>query len=392
MAASNDNGPMKPSPVAAALAGLAALAVAMGIGRFAFTPILPMMQADGSIDLVRGGWLASANYAGYLAGGLSAMAWRGRMVVPIRAGLVLVAVATLAMALPAGIGAWLALRAVAGIASAWVLVFTSAAILQRLDEASTHERAALPGVLYAGVGVGVTVAGVVCAAALAAPNPAATSWIAVGAIACAATFALWNRFPGSVAPRRQASAAAFLPPATWALAACYAAFGFGYIIPATFLSAMAREAAHGGFLYAASWPLFGAAAAVSTWAVTRKGARVKPRTLWAAGHAVMAGGVAAAALSTGIAAVIACGLLVGGTFMVVTMAGMQDARRMAGPHAPRMLAAMTSAFALGQIAGPLAVSALAASGSAYRIALWCAAALLLATAIILQLLPRTRTP
>lgn len=383
---------MKPSPLAAALAGLAALAVAMGIGRFAFTPILPMMQADGRIDLVRGGWLASANYAGYLAGGLTAMAWRGRTVVPIRAGLVLVAVTTLAMALPAGIGAWLALRALAGIGSAWVLVFTSAAILQRLDDAPVHERAALPGVLYAGVGTGIALAGIVCAAALGAADPATASWITVGAIAFAATSALWNRFPESAAPRREARAPAFLPPTAWALAACYAAFGFGYIIPATFLSAMAREAAHGGSLYAASWPVFGVAAAVSTWAVTRKGARLAPRALWAAGHIVMAGGVAVAALSTGIVAVLACGLLVGGTFMVVTMAGMQDARRVAGPHAPRMLAAMTSAFALGQIAGPLAVSALAASGNAYRIALWCAAALLVASGLILPLLPGSPRP
>jgi len=43
----------------------------MGIGRFAFTPILPMMQLDAGLDIDRGGWLASANYAGYLAGGLS---------------------------------------------------------------------------------------------------------------------------------------------------------------------------------------------------------------------------------------------------------------------------------------------------------------------------------
>ena len=61
-------------PEAIALAGLAALAVAMGIGRFAFTPLLPMMQADAGLTLAQGGWLASANYAGYLAGALWAAA------------------------------------------------------------------------------------------------------------------------------------------------------------------------------------------------------------------------------------------------------------------------------------------------------------------------------
>ena len=55
-----------------ALAGLAALAVAMGIGRFAFTPLLPMMQSDGGLSLAAGGWLAAANYLGYLFGALSA--------------------------------------------------------------------------------------------------------------------------------------------------------------------------------------------------------------------------------------------------------------------------------------------------------------------------------
>ena len=61
----------KPSgPWAIALAGAVALAVAMGIGRFAFTPLLPMMLTDGVIDLPHASWLASANYLGYFIGAL----------------------------------------------------------------------------------------------------------------------------------------------------------------------------------------------------------------------------------------------------------------------------------------------------------------------------------
>ena len=51
-------------------AGLAALAVSQGIGRFAMTPILPMMQEEG-LSLAQGRWLAAANYLGYLVGALS---------------------------------------------------------------------------------------------------------------------------------------------------------------------------------------------------------------------------------------------------------------------------------------------------------------------------------
>ena len=66
------------SPVVIALAGLTALGVAMGIGRFAFTPILPMMQQDAAVSVGEGGWLASANYLGYLLGALSAVGLRVR--------------------------------------------------------------------------------------------------------------------------------------------------------------------------------------------------------------------------------------------------------------------------------------------------------------------------
>ena len=86
-----------------ALAGLAALAAAMGIGRFAFTPLLPLMQAEGGMSLADGGYLASANYLGYLVGALTAA--RVRLALPV--SLFAIAAATLAMGFTHGIVAWL---------------------------------------------------------------------------------------------------------------------------------------------------------------------------------------------------------------------------------------------------------------------------------------------
>jgi predicted MFS family arabinose efflux permease len=83
-------------------------------------------------------------------------------------------------------------------------------------------------------------------------------------------------------------------------------------------------------------------------------------------------------------------LLVGGTFMAVTMAGMQEARRVAGSHARALMAAMTSAFALGQILGPVIVSLLVRSTEGIAPALVLAASMLALSAISLQRKERER--
>jgi len=114
-----------PSAAAVFLAGTLSLAVAMGIGRFAFTPMLPLMVQEGQIDVPGGGWVAAANYAGYLLGALSASRLRWGTTQLATVALLLTAGLAAAMAWPASIGVWMGLRLVAGAASAWAFVATS---------------------------------------------------------------------------------------------------------------------------------------------------------------------------------------------------------------------------------------------------------------------------
>ena len=380
---------------AIALAGCAALAVAMGIGRFAFTPILPMMQGEGGLDVAQGGWLASANYAGYLAGGLTAMRLRLGARDAVRAGLAAVGVSTLAMGLTHSMAAWLVFRGVAGLASAWVLVFASAWCLEQFQSHATPTRAPLLGaILFAGVGAGIAFAGAACVVLLLAGISAAGAWISLGAVSLVVTALTWNRFADSIGRGTvQAGDASRWSNETVRLVACYGVFGFGYIIPATFLAAMARDALPDPAVYGLSWPLFGAAAAASTLVAAAWRGALSERAMWIAGHGVMAAGVAMPLAVPGVAGIMASALLVGGTFMVVTMAGMQEARRIAGAQAARrVIAAMTSSFAVGQIAGPLVVSFLAARGHGFAPALAIAAAALVASAFALAIRsPQPRT-
>ncbi|WP_143137138.1 YbfB/YjiJ family MFS transporter, partial [Burkholderia ubonensis] len=142
----------------AALAGMIGLAVALGVGRFAFTPLLPLMLVDGSIGLKAGSWLASANYAGYFVGAVSCAALRVAPARMVRFGLAATVLLTAAMGVGHLLPVWLAVRFVAGVVSAWTFVFVSQWGLRRLAELHAPEWS---GVIYAGPGVGIVLTGLI---------------------------------------------------------------------------------------------------------------------------------------------------------------------------------------------------------------------------------------
>lgn len=374
------------SPIARALAGLAALAVAMGIGRFAFTPVLPMMLQDGVLSIGAGGLLASANYLGYFLGAMSAMLVRIRPERAIRGGLLAIGIVTLGMSLPLpsalAFPAWLLLRLLAGVASAWVLISVSAWCMESL---AGYQRPFLNSMVFAGVGTGIALAGLLCFALMQAEAPSSRAWAALGVLSLAVTAAVWRVFPLPRAGARENAAghARYRWNADAVrLVLCYGVFGFGYIIPATFLPVMAKNALQGSALFGWSWPLFGMAAALSTLTVAALVKRMGNRRLWMSCHFIMAVGVALPVLWPHLLSIFAAALCVGGTFMVITLAALQEGKRIAGRDATVLMAAMTSAFAAGQIAGPLTVSA-GLGNSGFSIALMVAAAMLAASALLL---------
>lgn len=371
-------------PAAVALTGLVALAVAIGIGRFAFTPILPMMQDDAGVSVVEGGWLAAANYVGYLIGALS-IVWLGiPAAVAVRAGLLTIAAATVGMGVGVGFPFWLLLRAIAGVASAWVLINASAWCLERLAPSRSP---LLNGTVFAGVGTGIALTGVACLGLMSRHASSAQAWIVVGVISAGLSALVWRAFRperrrtiGSVDARQ---GRAPWNPRWNRLVLCYGAFGFGYIIPATFLPVMAKQVIRHPTVFGWSWPLFGAAAAVSAVSLAAL-PRTTNRRAWIVGHLVMASGIALPAIWPGLVAIMLAALAVGGTFMIVTMVGLQEARAAGGVHATRLMAAITAAFGLGQILGPLLVSALVGHGLGLSPALLVASAALAAGAVALS--------
>jgi hypothetical protein len=205
----------------------------------------------------------------------------------------------------------------------------------------------------------------------------------LGVASLAITAGVWPVFRSSIGNAKPVGA-----PHRWSwaqvrLVIAYGAYGFGYIIPATFLPVMAKEVVSDPAVFGWAWPVFGAAAALSTLGVALLAGRFGNRAAWIGSHFVMALGVAAPVFWHGIGGIILAALCVGSTFVVITMVGLQDARTVAGIQAPRLMAAMTAAFAAGQIVGPLSVSLLVGAGGGIATALLIACAVLVAGAALL---------
>ena len=390
---------------------ITALAVAMGIGRFAFTPILPLMIQEGTVHLAQTAWLSSSNYIGYLVGALSLLK-SNRHPLFVVLGLSLVTLTTWLASL-SSFGWLMMLRFLAGVASAWVLVSISAFAINWLKS----RQVASSGLIYTGVGIGITLTGLICSyfifqsatvtiAAQSSLSPLSSRlWQYLGVIALLATLLVTfllakinSQFASTAAVSTAAAETsltkathtnptASITPAKLKLAnvlTAYGLFGFGYILPATFLPQIAKQWLSGQS-YLLIWPFFGLAAALSvvlSQGLQRRYNNFSLLGVWRVSQIIMAVGTLLPALWQSLAGLMLSSLMVGGTFMVVTMAGLQVAASQV-THYPKynLSALMTASFAFGQLIGPL--TALVATGKNIWLALLPVSAIVLLIGVAL---------
>ena len=391
-----------------------ALATAMGIGRFAFTPLLPMMLADGVTDLPGASYLASANYLGYLVGALlctfQPMIWSRFKALPavpatswLRGGLLATCVLTLGMALPLP-GLWPWLRFAAGVASAFVFVFTSGWCLARLAERNASH---LGGLMFTGPGAGIAISGVLASGMVALHWRAFAGWLIFGVLACALTALTWSVFgrnfglslakPASARPESVATILVAQPVVVsrwhmgW-LAIAYGLDGLGYIITATFLPVIARQVMPGSAWLDLFWPLFGVAVIAGALISTRISLKGDLRYILAASYMMQAVGVIITVwLPTPLGFALGS-LLLGAPFTAITFFAMQEVRRLKPNSVASYTGLLTAVYGLGQIAGPpLAAWLLSRSttvGQGFNVALEIAASSLLLGAVMFVVLAR----
>ncbi len=351
-------------PYVVALAGMAALAAAMGIGRFAFTPLLPMMLSDGVITLVDGSWLATANYVGYLLGALACMAlpWVAPESTPALApgtpgplgpGGHGAAHAGHGVALAMGLGG-AAVRCgggqCGGAAQYCSLVHVAPGGAGAARAGRADFQRAGPGHCAHGL-VGQRHGGV----ALARCGGLGGVWPAVrGAVCTGVAGGAGSAAGGGCSQLRAvANPPGLGPAARGVLTLAYGLAGLGYIVTATFLPVIARAALPAGSVWPdLFWPLFGMGVAMGAALSTRAPVAWDRRWLLLVAYLLQAAAIGLSLVWPGAAGFALGSWLLGLPFTAITFFGLQEARRVWPSAGDSFTGLLTAAYGLGQIIGP----------------------------------------
>ncbi len=372
------------SPLLLAIGGMLAMTAAMGIGRFVYTPILPMMVDQLGLSQAQAGLIASSNFFGYLLGAMiaatpllngSARKW-------LLIALFLSSITTASMAFFNSYYGFLAVRFIGGLVSSWVLVFATTLIIERLAESGRGE---LTAILFAGVGVGIVIAALLTGLAVILDLGWKGAWLLSGIVALLATLVVAHLVPDRERRVESTAAKAGSPiKDLGGLLPAYALFGFGYVITATFLVQLVRDSRFSLEVEILVWVIVGIAVIPSIGLWNRLAAKVSNVVAFSIATLVLAVGVASSVLITHITGLIFSAVCLGATFMGITALGLVEARRRASVNAKRTLALMTAAFGVGQIIGPAVAGFLVDQSGSFLLPSMLAVISLIAAAIVVR--------
>ncbi|SQI45204.1 Arabinose efflux permease [Serratia plymuthica] len=248
-----------PSNITTMFIGIMTLIAVMGIGRFSLTPQIPVMINDGYLTLSGAGIMASMNYIGYLIGALHVSRMQSRHAFYLKAGLLITVMATLLSGSTPNFALQCLFRLAAGIGGAWALIIvTTWTQLILLGNRAPRLSAAV----FTGPGLGITLSGLLAWFMSTAHYHASRSWYIYGTVALLAALIIFRHLPKEVDSAQPHVNKTPVSSNLKRLVFIYALAGFGYILPATFLSQMARTTFPVGQISAFFWPLFGLSSAI----------------------------------------------------------------------------------------------------------------------------------
>jgi predicted MFS family arabinose efflux permease len=336
--------------------------VGLGIGRFAYSLVLPDMRDALGWSYSAAGFLNTINAAGYLAGALvaSRIIKRFGLAAAVRWG-TLACVLSLALCALSGNFAVLSFaRLLVGVGAA--VAFVAGAALAATIAQSVPARADfLLSLFYAGPGLGILSSGLIAPFVLQAFGPGSwwIVWWAMTLLSIVLTLPLLLAPIGIDAGIIGAAPAKFTVKPVLIYLIGYFLFGAGYIAYMTFMIAYVRDAGGGALAQSAFWCLIGLSAFVTPWLWRRVLSRHNGGLSTTMILAVNAIGAALPLLGHSPAWLATSALVFGVSFFAVVGSTTAFVRFNYPPADwPVAIAAMTIAFGIGQTLGPTVTGAI----------------------------------
>jgi MFS family permease len=365
----------------------------MGIARFAYTPLLPIMQAQTDLNDVTGGWLAAINYVGYLLGALIAsllndLHLKDRL---YRIGIIVAIVTTAGMAITENFYLWAFFRFFAGLTSAAGLLIGSGLVLNWLLR---HNFRSELGIHFSGVGLGIAFGALVVELAYMHFNWSEQWWLlTIFACLLAIPALAWLPRPAQTTQTTAGSTLVDNPPSKtfmYLMMFAYFCAGYGYVISATFIVDIVEQQPSLEGKGALAFLILGlsAAPACFVWDRIARKTGVLMALLYAYLFQIV--GIALPAISDNLMVVIFSSALFGVTFigivsLVLTMAG-----RFYPTKPAKLMGKMTLSYGVAQIIGPAITGILAGALGNYSLGLWIAAGMVLLGAAVILVLIKTQ--
>ncbi len=358
------------------LAGICALILTVGIARFAYTPFLPIMLNETSLDTLSGGWLATFNYIGYLSGVvlISFLTSLKTKFLFYRINLILAVLSTVLMAVTTDIVLWSILRFIGGLTSTAGIILAAGFVMGWLKQ--NGYKSAL-GIHFSGLGFGIAIPGLVIVLITPYFNWA-QQWLIMGLFGILFFLPAWFLMPAPAT--QQAATADFAAPNNkWMrlMIAAYACAGVGYVISATFIVAILEEmpslSGHGNLI----WVMLGVAAIPSCIIWDKVAERIGETRAIIAAYSIILVSILIPLFSESLLFNVIGALLFGATFAgIVSLMLVYVGHKF--PHNPaKAMAKLTISYGIAQLIAPALAGYLSTLTGHYLSALWMAAAIML---------------
>lgn len=360
--------------------------IAMGIGRFAYTPILPLMQNALSFNDVVAGYLASSNYAGYFVGAILAgvLPLKKHKTFYLKLSLMVSIFTTFSMGLSHSYILMLVFRFISGVASAFIFVLASSIVLDKLAVTGKTNWA---GLFYTGVGLGIFFSTLLI--------PGLNNlfewegvWMGLAIVSVILTIFVWlwlKDSPNTILKKYEQVVVIQVPPLKWLpwLIIAYGLEGLGYIVTGTFIVSIAEKTSTFSSEPTFVWMVVGLGAIPSCiiWSkLAKKWGFVKSLVF---SMTLQAFGIALPVFWLSQTSLIISALLFGATFMGITTLATTLARQMNPTNSSRIIGYLTAIYAVGQMIGPTIAGILSSYTQSYNSALIGAACVVLIGAVLL---------